>query len=891
MWDKITRFFKPSKAVHQPFFRYEKTVEQLPGYVDIFGNEVPDADKQFYPPKLHGISVFSVESIAKRYAEALDKLADDVKIGSHRIDESGTPLFEARYLTVIMRFIEYVHMLPASENQHHSQAGGMLRHSLETAHTAMLEADEHRPPTTRYIDDDERRRPRYIYAAWIAGLLHDTGKLFSDMQVTALSIYDDKTKTEAPAKNVYKDAPVWQPHVESLVAWAKRHQVLRYSVEYKKNRKYKEHDQNSAILLPKLLQGEGLNYILESPDDLYAHLNNTLSGYMDSNDYLARMVRNADAYSTGKDVLKISESVFGERAKSLVMLISEQMRTARADWTFNRTHGHAWVIGGEVFLRWSNAFNSITATANANNIDRLPQKARRLLSMMEDNRIVEPYMPESRSIMFAAGEYTADDVKRILNNELSVHWEELIKLTWSGHLFGGDPLPSNGSGLIMIPKENNEHEFLHAYSNGSIVPLEIELPEQNESSQADESDGAESKSTTVELESPSDNDTKKTSDKESSKSVSDDKDATQSSSDNKSDSKRQQDTDVKPKKKKSNASVGLTFINDSNSDDDNEASTSESDIQLDGQTDAESVNKPEADENHGTDSTSQADSESESEVPDTLSSQSEEDNEPEADSPDDSFPAVVLAVRESGAYLSTDKRGVHTVDAERLGDHLNLSPEQVAELALQEGVLKRDYSSSTLEQYTLINNEQRVTLQLKRQSATPEELMQSSSDNDSNNKDATESTGASSKRTKKPVKKQSKKNQKKTPSADTSTESNNDIEPEEPLSSDNGFRLFAHRSEPGTLGHLLNELVVENDMTSLITETQGSVRFIANRLEEAISAKSLPGYQQVTSSNIFDACHKVIGDDIEAEFNPQEGTFITVPLSYLERVRLKNVIK
>jgi len=80
-------------------------------------------------------------------------------------------------------------------------------------------------------------------------------------------------------------------------------------------------------------------------------------------------------------------------------------------------------------------------------------------------------------------------------------------------------------------------------------------------------------------------------------------------------------------------------------------------------------------------------------------------------------------------------------------------------------------------------------------------------------------------------------------------------------------------------------------MTSLITETQGSVRFIANRLEEAISAKSLPGYQQVTSSNIFDACHKVIGDDIEAEFNPQEGTFITVPLSYLERVRLKNVIK
>lgn len=889
MLDKLKRLLKPAKAVHQPFFRYEKTVEQLPGYVDIFGNAVPDADQQFYPPKLHGISVFSVESIAKRYSEAFDKLADDVKIGSHRTDDKGTSLFEARYLTVIMRFIEYVHMLPASENQHHSQAGGMLRHSLETAHMAMMEADEHRPPTTRFIDDDELRRPRYIYAAWVAGLLHDTGKLFSDIQVTALSIYDDKNRTEAPAKTVYKDAPVWQPHVESLIEWAKRNQVVRYSVEYKKSRKYKEHDKNSAILLPKLLKGEGLNYILQSPDDLYAALNDTLSGYMGSNDYLPRMVRNADAYSTGKDVLKISESAFGERAKSLVMLISEQMRTARADWTFNRPNGHAWILGGEVFLRWSNAFNTITEVANDNLVERLPRKARKLLSMMEDNRIVEPFTKDNRSIMFAAGEYTPNDVERVISGQISVHWEELIKLTWSGHAFGGDPLPSNGSGLIMLAKDDNKHEFLHAYPDGSIVPLEIKESEQ-EQSRGDESPDTKTSSEPELSVTRNETETKVTAQETDSKSDADSDKPAKSEAENKRDSKRQQQSNSKPRKKKSKAGQGLTFVNASKSDDENNTQNSETENESDQGVDNELTSESASDTQESSPSKNDSESQSDTQSDRTTSSQTdiESDADMESDSSgieaDNSLPDVVSAIRESSAYISTDSTGVHTIDAKRLGEHLDLSPEQVAELAHHKGLLKRDYSSNTLEQYRLIDNKQQVVLQLKRKAASKGDLIGSPRSESNTSKDNV----SPNKRT---IKSPKKAKEKERSHSELSTTSSVETATEEPLSSDNGFRLFAHRSKTGTLGHLLNELVVDNEMTSLITEGEGSIRFIAKRVEDGIKAKKLPGYQQVTSSDIFDACFEVIGDELDAEFRSGEGTFITVPLTYLEQVRFNNVIK
>ncbi|PTC00935.1 hypothetical protein C9975_04745 [Thalassospira xiamenensis] len=418
--------------------------------------------------------MFCTESIANHYADMINTLADDVKIGSHRVADNGEPLFKARYLDVIMKLIEYVHMVPASENHHHSQVGGLLRHSIETAYLAMRQADEERPETSRFIDRDELRRPRYIYAAWVAGLLHDTGKVFTDMEVRALTVYDSASKSEKNAINIYADPPVWRPHIEPLISWARENKVTRYRVDYKK-RKHWEHDQSSSILLSRILVGEGLSYIVDSPDDLYGSLVKTLTGYKTETGYLAQMVRTGDSKSTARDVIRINSKTFGESGKSTARIISEQAQLARINWNFNQVHGHCWIIGGEVFLRWSSAFNSIAEEARKNEITLLPSSARQLRSMMEDQLLTKPFEREYSSIHFWSGSFTMDSALKIINGDSSeeMKWEELVPIAYPSIVFGYDPIPGNAEGLLLLTQSDAEPKYMIVDRAGNYTEVEV----------------------------------------------------------------------------------------------------------------------------------------------------------------------------------------------------------------------------------------------------------------------------------------------------------------------------------------------------------------------------------------------------------------------------------
>src|SRR5690554_5382317 len=310
------------KTVYQPFFDMEavlnnKGLSEAEVYRDIYGRIVPDAESQFYPPKLVGVSVFSVDAILHRYRAEIDKIWQHAQIGNHRKTPAGHSLFTDRYINVVRRFIEYVHMVPASEYHHHSHPGGLLRHSLEVALIAMREAKESRPPTTNMTDTDEKRRVRYIYASWLVGLLHDTGKLFSDMHVVAVTVLDPKTKQSVSAATYSMNIPTWKPQAMSLIEWAEAYNVERYTVIYRK-RQHKAHDQLSSILLGRVLKGEGLDFIIDAPGDLYGEMNSVLSGYMtDRESFLAQRIRSGDAKSTIADINHIEEKTFGRRKKSI----------------------------------------------------------------------------------------------------------------------------------------------------------------------------------------------------------------------------------------------------------------------------------------------------------------------------------------------------------------------------------------------------------------------------------------------------------------------------------------------------------------------------------------------------------------------------------------------
>ena len=45
-------------------------------------------------------------------------------------------------MPILIKYAEYIHLLPASESHHHRGAGGLFRHSLEVGfHAALMAGD------------------------------------------------------------------------------------------------------------------------------------------------------------------------------------------------------------------------------------------------------------------------------------------------------------------------------------------------------------------------------------------------------------------------------------------------------------------------------------------------------------------------------------------------------------------------------------------------------------------------------------------------------------------------------------------------------------------------------------------------------------------------------
>tara|TARA_R110002020_G_scaffold1630_1_gene7391 strand:- start:16747 stop:19266 length:2520 start_codon:yes stop_codon:yes gene_type:complete len=440
-------------------------------YLDIYNRPVHDAEAQFYPPKVNGLSVFCVDAILKRYKGQIIALEQHVDIGFHRTTEDGVNLFGARYLSVIRKLAEYVHMLPASEYHHHSQPGGLFRHSLDAALIALRKADNQLPPTVGKVDLDAQRRVRYMYAAWVGALLHDTGKILTDMQVSAYTIFDDEKNISVPIASWGKPIKPWIPQIETLIEWATRNKVERYFVHFRASRVHREHVSSGATLLPHILKGEGLEFIMDSPDDLYSNLTSALNGYAHINGYLATAIRFGDSVSTAKDVKTMATSAFGTLKKSRMMSIVDTMRSLKSKWNFNTEKSHAFVIGDCVFIRWQSAFDGILKAARANHFDALPNDTKSLLGMMEDFRIVEPFDKENRFALFAIGKFTEQDVINIIDETISISWIELIKVVYREWIYDSDPVHPNLEGLLYLSGSN---KYFITKEDGSFTELSFD---------------------------------------------------------------------------------------------------------------------------------------------------------------------------------------------------------------------------------------------------------------------------------------------------------------------------------------------------------------------------------------------------------------------------------
>lgn len=454
--------------------------------VDIYGNPVKDALEYFYPKQITGIPVFSVDSIYNHYNELIKEVKKNSGIGEHR-EVDGVKTLDFLFSEVIKRYIEYIHMLPASENHHHSTPGGMIVHSLEASAHAQKFAKENKPESLGMQDLDRQSLPTYRYAAWLATFMHDAGKVLRDIVVDAVDV-----KVQGSNKYVKVNSashiPSWRPQKESLVSWAKRFGVASYSVTYVKDRVHNQHNVDSVQLLdPVLGKDSALEFLLDCPADVHSKLVRVLAGHDNGKDYIASSVRRGDMLSTSRNVAKSAGNTYlTEQSLSAPAKIYKAMKIAKKDWTYNTLNADVWVVGGEVYLRYSKTFHSIIKAANKNDLV-IPNDLHVVTMLMEESGITQAFDSKHKSVKFIQGQYSDKQLEGILKGTEVVTWMELIRVQWKGLLFGDEPMPDSECGIFYMPENR---ELIEVNEMGEFKPFSVESAYANNQTNSELDDNA-----------------------------------------------------------------------------------------------------------------------------------------------------------------------------------------------------------------------------------------------------------------------------------------------------------------------------------------------------------------------------------------------------------------
>ncbi|WP_421078928.1 TraI domain-containing protein [Klebsiella quasipneumoniae] len=421
----------------------------------------PNKDVQSYldyPSKPTGITLFSEREILSVHANRLQEINMYIGLPNSDLSEDAYTLTNL-VIKPLMEFTRWIHLLPASENHHHAGTGGLLTHSLETAFLALKFAYSTELRPIGLQDEEQIRKRRYLYAAFICGLFHDAGKIF-DVDVIS----------STPGVN-----STWRPLSSSLMDWANANRILSYEVIWRK-RLANEHSVRAPVFLERCLNDTCLNYLSDVVKErLYDKMLAALGNYTTSDDFISRCMKTADWHSTGTDTSYRYDKQSGIRASDTaaraVAILKDNISILNINGfdssseRFDKNSPppvHIMIIGGSVYINEHAALDFILGQFKHLRINfpdgEIGRKA--LTDLLLTGGYIEPYGEQRIAHFFHRGDFSETDIQRMFDEGIKgLSWFSLLKIKWVGFLFKYDILPESTPGIFSI-NDTNDYVFV-----------------------------------------------------------------------------------------------------------------------------------------------------------------------------------------------------------------------------------------------------------------------------------------------------------------------------------------------------------------------------------------------------------------------------------------------
>lgn len=274
--------------------------------------------------------------------------------------------FNFLYVKPIERYVEAIQLVPASESYHHAGVGGMLQHIMEVLVNALRIRRGHILPPGVDPEEIEHRKDLWTYVVFMSALLHDAGKMITDVYLE-----DENGR----AWNLLSAHP--QPQT--------------YRVRFNFARKHKFHEKLGAMAMHKIFTPKQIDWVMSSDEEAWYALSHFLTGDYSNAGVLHEIVQKADqasvAANLGGDVKAVTSAPV-QRPLSERILRTLQNLVETDVISINRPGAFGFYANGYVYFVVSRTLDTVKEKMRSEG-QSVPNDRNRLMDELQQFEVIE----------------------------------------------------------------------------------------------------------------------------------------------------------------------------------------------------------------------------------------------------------------------------------------------------------------------------------------------------------------------------------------------------------------------------------------------------------------------------------------------------------------------
>lgn len=314
-----------------------------------------------------GFPALSVDELLLQQAALLARIK--LCHGSDRED------FETTVVSLIRRYADLVHLLPATADNYFSKPGGLLHLGLEVGFFALQGTDAHIFSGRSTISARRHLEPRWRLATFIAGLCCEAHRVLSHMLVAA------------PA------GEVWSAYLHPLATWLQDQGAERYFLRWRAQAI--ETRGLGLFALVHVVPPSVMHYLSQDNTVIVPHLTASVSGmslYRDHN-VLDDLVRRSLALVIDRNLIANADRYgipqYGSHLERYLVDALRHLASEDSGWQPNRERSRVWFGEDGLFLVWPGAAEDVQKLLDTEQLPGIPKAPATMMEVLQSAGVFE----------------------------------------------------------------------------------------------------------------------------------------------------------------------------------------------------------------------------------------------------------------------------------------------------------------------------------------------------------------------------------------------------------------------------------------------------------------------------------------------------------------------